>query len=92
MAEAARLQKSRAAKGGAEAVRRIELLQLRFEENLPIREIAQRWGIEATRLHHEYAIARQEFRATLLEVIAFHHPGSPAELEMEATGLLRALS
>jgi hypothetical protein len=33
----------------------------------------------------------QEFKAALLEVVAFHHPGSPAELEQEAAGLLKAL-
>jgi hypothetical protein len=30
--------------------------------------------------------------AALLEVVAFHHPGSPAEVEQEATSLLGALS
>ena len=62
MAEAARLQKSRAVQSGAEAIKRIELLRLRFEENLPIREISQRWNIDAARLHHDYALARQELR------------------------------
>ena len=70
----------------------IELLRLRFEENIPIRENAKRWGIDAARLHHAYALARQEFRATLMELVAFHHPDSPAEVEIEAAGLLRALS
>jgi DNA-directed RNA polymerase specialized sigma24 family protein len=92
MAEAAQLQKSRAADCGDEAQRRVELLRLRFEEGLPIRTIAARWGIEADRLHHAYALARQEFRAALLEVVAFHQPGSPAELEREAASLLQALS
>ena len=92
MAEAARLQMSRAVQSGAEAIKRVELLRLRFEENLPIREISQRWSVDAARLHHDYALARQEFRDALMEVVAFHHPGSPAELEIEAAGLLRALS
>jgi hypothetical protein len=38
MAEAGRLQRDRAEERGAEAVQRVELLRLRFEENLPIRE------------------------------------------------------
>ena len=42
MAEAARWQRQRAAEGGPEVVQRVELLQLRFEENLPIRAIAER--------------------------------------------------
>jgi hypothetical protein len=67
-------------------------LRLRFEESLPIRAIAERWGVVAAELHRAYAKARQEFRAALLEVVAFHHPGSPAEVEHEATSLLSALS
>jgi len=92
MAEAARLQQRRAGERGPEAVRRVELLRLRFEEGLPIRAIAERWGVAAAGLHHAYALARQEFKAILLEVVAFHHPGSPAEVEQEAAGLLKALS
>lgn len=92
MVEAAQRQRTQAAERGDEALQRVELLRMRFEEGLPIRTIAQRWGIDAARLHHDYAVARQEFRAALLEVIAFHHPASPAELESEAASLLKALS
>jgi RNA polymerase sigma-70 factor (ECF subfamily) len=92
MVEAAQLLKRRAAEGGPEAARRVELLQLRFEDNLPIRTIAERWGVPAGGLHHAYALARKEFRAALLEVVAFHQPGSPAEVEQEAASLLKALS
>ncbi len=92
MAEAAGLQRRRAAALGDDAVQRVDLLRLRFEDNLPIRTIAERWNVPAGRLHHAYALARQEFRAALLEVVAFHHPGSPAEVEQEAAGLLRSLS
>jgi RNA polymerase sigma-70 factor (ECF subfamily) len=89
MAEAAQLQRQRANERGPEAVRRVELLRLRFEDNLPIRTIAERWGVPAAGLHHAYAVVRQEFKATLLEVVAFHHPGSPAEVEQEAGGAPR---
>jgi RNA polymerase sigma factor (sigma-70 family) len=92
MVDAARLQKSRAVERGAEAVQRVELLRLRFEEDLPIRAIAERWNVEPAKLHHAYAEARQEFREALLAVVAFHSPGSAAELEREATELLQALS
>lgn len=92
MAEAAELQRSRAASGGGKAIQRVELLRLRFEENLPIREIAQRWNIDSAQLHRDYSLARQEFRAALLEVVAFHHPGSRSEVETEAAGLLKSLS
>jgi RNA polymerase sigma factor (sigma-70 family) len=92
MVEATRLQAERAAEAGPEAVRRVELLRLRFEENRPIRAIAELWGIDAARLHHAYALARQEFRAALLAVVAFHQPGTPVEIEQEAACLLKALS
>ena len=92
MTEAARLQRQQADKRGPEAVRRVELLRLRFEEGLPIRTIARRWGVPAAELHHAYARARQEFREALLKIVAFHHPGSPAEVEQEAASLLNALS
>jgi RNA polymerase sigma-70 factor (ECF subfamily) len=92
MAEAAARQRERAAQAGAAALRRIELLRLRFEEGRPIRDIARLWGEDAGRLHREYATARQEFRAALLEVVAFHHPGTPDEVEQEAADLLRVLS
>ena len=92
MTEAAQLQRRQAGERGPEAVQRVELLRLRFEENLPIRTIAERWGVPAAGLHHAYALARHEFKAALLEVVAFHHPGSPAEVEQEAAGLLKALS
>jgi DNA-directed RNA polymerase specialized sigma24 family protein len=92
MTEAAQLQQRRATERGPEAVRRVELLRLRFEEGLPIRAIAERWGASGAELHHAYAKARQEFRAALLEVVAFHHSGSLAEVEQEAASLLTALS
>jgi RNA polymerase sigma-70 factor (ECF subfamily) len=92
MTEAAQLQQRRASERGPEAVQRVELLRLRFEEGLPLRAIAERWGVAAAGLHHAYALARQEFKAILLEVVAFHHPGSPVEVEQEAASLLKALS
>jgi RNA polymerase sigma-70 factor (ECF subfamily) len=92
MTETAQLQQRRARARGPEAVQRLELLRLRFEENLPIRTIAQRWGVPAAKLHHAYALARQEFKAALLDVVAFHHPGSPVDVEQEAASLVKALS
>ena len=92
MTEAAQRQRQQARERGPEAERRVELLRLRFEEGLPIRAIAERWGVPAAGLHHAYALARQEFRAALLEVVGFHNPGTPAEVEQEAASLLTALS
>jgi RNA polymerase sigma-70 factor (ECF subfamily) len=90
--EAARVMGRRAAAAGAAAVRRVELLRLRFQDGLPIRAIAARWQVEAAVLHHEYARARQEFKEALAEVVAFHCPGSPAEVEQECVNLLALLA
>jgi len=92
MREARALQSVRAEAGGAGMQARLELLRLRFEEGLPIREIATRWETAAAELHHEYARARREFHRALLDVVAFHHPGrTPAEVEAGAARLLEAL-
>src|SRR5581483_5964729 len=85
--EAARVQEERARAAGERALRRVELLRLRFHEGLPIREIARRWNVEAAGLHHEYARAREEFRAALLDVVAFHHAGGAGAVEEECRKL-----
>jgi RNA polymerase sigma-70 factor (ECF subfamily) len=92
MREARARQAERAAREGEAAARRVELLRLRFHEGLPIREIAQLWSVDASVLHHEYARARREFKAALLEVMAFYHPGAPAEAERECAALLEHLA
>jgi len=89
--EAARLQEERARTAGDEARRRVELLRLRFHEDLPIREIARRWGIDPALLHREYAKAREEFRAALLEVVAFHHTDEPSSAQERSRELLALL-
>ncbi len=55
---------------GEAAVRRVELLRLRFEEGLPIRDIAVRCQIDAELAHREYAKARAEFRQAFRQVVA----------------------
>jgi RNA polymerase sigma-70 factor (ECF subfamily) len=90
--EAARLQEGRARADGEAALRRVELLRLRFHEGLPIREIARRWGADAAALHREYARAREEFRAALLDVVAFHHGGDRASAVGECRELLALLA
>jgi RNA polymerase sigma-70 factor (ECF subfamily) len=89
--EAATKHAVRAASAGPDALRRVDLLRARFQDGLPIREIASRWGVDADRLHHEYARARQEFRAALEEVVASQHPGPAAERAAEVARLLGAL-
>lgn len=67
---------------------RVELLRLRFNDGLPIREIAKRWGVERDHLHHEYARARREYQTALAEVVAYHHPeATPAEVDRECRRL-----
>jgi len=71
------------------ARRRVELLRLRFEEGLPIRDISRRWDADPARLHHEYATARKEYRASLREIVGFHQPGAEgAALDRECLRLL----
>jgi RNA polymerase sigma-70 factor (ECF subfamily) len=89
--EAAAVQERNARSSGPQAQRRVELLRLRFHEDLPIRDIAERWQVDPAVLHHEYARARQEFCAALGEVVAFHQPGPPAEVEQECLALLGML-
>lgn len=66
---------------------RVRLLEARFSEGLPIREIAARWEVDATRLHREYAKAREEFKRCLHEEVAFHMPGTHASIEAECERL-----
>jgi len=89
--EAAARHAERAEKLGESARMRVELLRLKFQEDLPIREIAKRFKTESTVLHREYAQARKEFRAAFLEVVSFHHPGSRKEVEKECARLLDLL-
>ena len=86
--QAADLHAKRAREAGPEHERRRQLLRLRFEERLPIREIAARWEEEPARLHKEYARARKEFKDALFEVVAFHLPGPPAQVHRECVRLL----
>ncbi len=92
MRQAAGVQKFNAQAKGSEAIRRHDLLGLRFRENLPIREIANRWAVDAAWLHHQYATAREEFRAALKHVVKFHQPESTdAEIEAECLNLIKSL-
>jgi RNA polymerase sigma-70 factor (ECF subfamily) len=87
--EAAERQTIQAQELGEAAVRRVELLRLRFHDGLPIREIARRFGCDADAVHREYTRARQEFRAALGAVVAYHHPeATSGEIERECAGLL----
>jgi RNA polymerase sigma-70 factor (ECF subfamily) len=87
--EAAWLQAEQARGKGDDAVRRVDLLTLRFEEGLPIREIARRWEVEPDWLHHQYARARDEYKKALKEVVSENHGVGGAALEEECRRLLQ---
>ena len=92
MRQAGRRHADLAAQQGDEATRRLELLELRFQEGLPIRHIADLWNTDATKLHREYAKAREEFRQALTEVIRLHHDGSDVDVRDELRLILSLLS
>jgi RNA polymerase sigma-70 factor (ECF subfamily) len=90
--QAAAAMAARARRLGGSALQRVELLRLRFHDNLEIRAIADQWQVEPTWLHHQFAKARREFRNELLGVLAEHRPGAtPEELELECRDLLHLL-
>jgi RNA polymerase sigma-70 factor (ECF subfamily) len=86
--EAAKLQAEQAREKGKDAQRRVELLYLRFEDDLPIREIARRWEVDPDWLHHQYAQARREFKRALREIVWAHHGGEEGDIEAECARLL----
>jgi hypothetical protein len=89
--EAARTYAERGRREEGAARRRVELLELRFQKELGIAQIARTWGVDAAELHHEYARARQEFLEVLREVVAFHNPSAPEAVERECRELLASL-
>ena len=91
MKQAAQRQSELAQATGKEAVQRVELLRKRFQDGLPIREIAKEWNVEAADLHREQTKARHEFLVALLDVLSFHNPGSNAEIQHEAEKMLAML-
>ena len=67
--------------GEPEALRRVDLLRLRFRDGLPIRDIAARWEVDPAALHTAYARARREFRRALREVVGRLHPEGDVDAE-----------
>jgi RNA polymerase sigma factor (sigma-70 family) len=92
MREASQRQRQIAESQGDGALRRVELLNARFTDGLPIREIAERWCVDAGWLHHEYSRARNEFLSALLDVVAASQPSAtPAENQATCKELLGML-
>jgi RNA polymerase sigma factor (sigma-70 family) len=90
--EAADLMLASAATKDEDARKRVEILRLRFGEGLPIRDIAARWNVDAKLLHRQYPRAREEFVASLKEVLARHDPGAAGRIEQELSQLQNLLS
>ena len=90
MSQAGVSMKRRAGELGEDALRRYELLQLRFQEDVPIREVAKRWGVPDRQVHDAYATARREFYRCLREVVALHGAAAHA-LDAECEKLIELL-
>ena len=88
---ARKLQERRAGESGPEGEQRVVLLRLRFEQGIPIREIAKRWHVDADALHRVYARARRDFHQALRDVVAYHVPDRTERVDEECQELLRLL-
>ena len=77
---------------GPDALRRVELLRLRFEEELPIRTIAARLGLDASEAHRMYARARREFRLALREVVREREAAGDERVDAACDELLGMLA
>ena len=83
-------QRELALADGEAGLRRIELLERRFQDNEPIRNIAKRWGVPAQEVHQVYRMARDEFYRCLREVVG-RHSRQGADLDSECHRLLSLL-
>jgi len=93
MREASFIQAALAKQSGAAAERRVELLQLRFGQSMPVREIAKKWDVDPAWVHHQYATARNEFHDALRLLIKQHDAQlSATEIDQRCRNLLRAIS
>lgn len=90
MVQAAERHRRLALARGEAARRRVELLRLRFEEDLPIRAIAALWQTSPETVHAAYRIARREFQDALRKVVASHQSGEE-NLDAECLRLLELL-
>lgn len=74
------------------ARKRVELLKLRFEDGLPIREIASKWGERPALVHESYRKVRREYHDCLREVVASNNPDAIGQCEQECERLLALLN
>jgi RNA polymerase sigma-70 factor (ECF subfamily) len=71
-----------------DAVRRVELLRLVFQEGRALADVAREWNVEPRSIYQEYERAQADFLRALKQVVAFHHPGQPENVARECRELL----
>lgn len=80
-----------AQRDGPEAVRRLQILRARFQDGVPIRDLARQWGEDATQLHRQFARAKRDFERVLRQLLAPRPDAAAAELDQEIDFLLSLL-
>ena len=88
MRMAGELMEARAEADTGAARLRIELLRLRFQKGLPIREIAIRWEMDPDAVHRAYALARDEFHSCLRATVRDHAVRTDGDLDAECRRIL----
>jgi RNA polymerase sigma-70 factor (ECF subfamily) len=91
MQEAGDRQLANARASGEAALRRVELIRLRFQDDLPIRDIAAKLAMDPAFAHHQFAQARKEFHQALRETVLFYDPGVN-QVDRECRRLLELLA
>lgn len=72
----------------ASAQRRLEILRQRFEEGLPVRELARRLDMPVDRAHVAYARARREFKRAMRDVVVSATGVADQEADAECMRLI----
>ncbi|MFT6082700.1 MAG: DNA-directed RNA polymerase specialized sigma24 family protein [Planctomycetota bacterium] len=89
--EAGDLARARA-EGHAARLAGLEALQLQFFEGLQPREIAERRGVAAEAIYESLRLAKKDFRAAFVEVMATYNPHcTEAELKQKCIDLVAHL-
>lgn len=70
---------------------RVELLRMRFGRGMGMGEIAAQSEMDLAAVHRQYARAREDFRACLRNVVAFHCARTEKELDDECRRLFELL-
>ena len=89
--EAVETMRSRAEVLGEGARRRVRLLERRFEDGLPIRDISRLWDEDGRELHLEQAKAVRELRSALRQVVGLSERCAPERVDRTCKELLELL-